>query len=180
MRSRLERRLQYVLDICPFLSATETGHDAQLEAAHLVDYFCDDAVSIWRQAAMSYGGYLISPFTDPGIVRSSLCFSRRDRYSRHGETKPALKALLRKRLSGYDVGQPKLASGLPVERFVHSGPLRDHRYGDPPDFFPSVKDLGTDRYPPWIAWSILTLSMWRLLVAADPGTPPTSLARRLG
>jgi asparagine synthase (glutamine-hydrolysing) len=180
IRSRLERRLQYVLDICPFLSTAESGHDAQLEAAHLVDYFCDDAVSIWRQAAMSYGAYLISPFTHPEIFRSSLRFSKRDRYWRHGQTKPALKALLRKRLPRYDIDRPKLGSGLPVGRFVDSGPLRDHPYVvDPPDFA-RAKDLGIDRYPPWIAWNILTLSMWRLRVAANPGTPPTSLARRLG
>ncbi len=178
VRSRLAHRLQYVLELCPFLSSAEASLDAQLEAAHLVDYFCDDAVSIWRQAAMSYGGYLICPFTHPRIVRASLLFPRRDRYWHHGEIKPALKTLLRKRLPEYDAALPKLASGLPVQRFVESGPLRHSRYFKPPGVFPSPQELGAIGYPPWIAWSVLTLSIWRERVEPGPvGTPPISLSR---
>jgi hypothetical protein len=167
-----------VLELCPFLSPLESGLDAQLEAAHLVDYFCDDAVSIWRQAAMSHHGYLICPFTHPRIVRASLLFPRRDRYWRNGETKPALKQLLRKRLPGFDTRLPKLASGLPVRRFVESGPLRRSARFKPPDFFPSLRELGSTGYPHWITWGIITLSIWRECLALGAGAlPPISLAR---
>jgi asparagine synthase (glutamine-hydrolysing) len=178
IRRRLAERLQFVLELCPFLSPLESGSDAQLEAAHLVDYFCDDAVSIWRQAAMSHRRYLICPFTHPRIVRASLSFPRRDRYWRNGEIKPALKSLLRRRLPGYDTSLPKLASGLPVQRFVESGPLRHNPYFKPPDFFPSPRDLGRNSYPHWIAWSVLTLSIWRERVTSGTeAVPPISLSR---
>jgi asparagine synthase (glutamine-hydrolysing) len=178
IRDRLANRLQYVLELCPFLSPMVSGADAQLEAAHLVDYFCDDAVSIWRQAAMSHRGYLISPFTHPRIVQASLAFARRDRYWRHGETKPALKTLVRKRLPAYDTGLPKLASGLPIQRFIESGPLRDSRHFKCQGLFPGPQAFKSNDYPPWIAWSVLTLSIWREQV--ESGTvvgPPISLSR---
>jgi hypothetical protein len=79
------------------------------------------------------------------------------------------------------MGLRKLASGLPVQRFVESGPLRHSHYFTPPAFFPSPRELGSNSYPPWIAWSILTLSIWRERVA--PGTqavPPISLSRSFG
>jgi hypothetical protein len=98
VEKRLAARLEYVLDLCPFVIPDAGGVDAQIEAAHLVGYFCEDTLSIWRQAAMSQGGYLIGPFSHPAIVPAALRFRRRDRYRRNGETKPALKALLRRRL----------------------------------------------------------------------------------
>jgi asparagine synthase (glutamine-hydrolysing) len=177
VRRRLANRLQYVLELCPFLAAAESGADAQLEAAHLLDYYCDDAVSIWRQAAMSQHGFLLCPFTQPKIIRSSLAFGRHVRYCRSGETKPALKALLRRRLPTYDTGLPKLGSGLPVQRFMKSGPLRQSPYLEPPEFFPSPGDLGMESYPPWIAWSILTLSAWRELVPPGSSLPPLAYSR---
>jgi hypothetical protein len=127
---------------------------------------------------MSHRGYLICPFTHPRIVRASLSFPRRDRYWRNGETKPALKRLLRRRLPRYDTDLPKLASGLPIRRFVESGLLRHSPYFKPPDFFPSPTELGCSTYPHWIAWSILTLSIWRECVApATEAGPPVSLSR---
>jgi asparagine synthase (glutamine-hydrolysing) len=176
---RLAKRLQYVLDVCPFLSADEAGLDAQLEAAHLVDYFCDDAVSIWRQAAMSHGAYIICPFTHIEVVRASLAFSRRERYWRGGEIKPALKALLRRRLPRYDTGLPKLSSGLPIERFVETGPLQHCTRLQAPAIWPGFEAAGGRAYPPWIAWSLFTLSAWRERMALGPATPPLTLSRSL-
>jgi asparagine synthase (glutamine-hydrolysing) len=179
VRRRLARRLQYVLELCPFLSPIERGLDAQLEAAHLVDYFCDDAASIWRQAAMSHRGYLVCPFTHPRIVRSSLVFSRRDRYWRDGRTKPALKSVLRRRLPEYDTGLPKLSSGLPLRRFIERGPLQPNRVVTPPRPFLNGRDNGGHGYPPWITWSMLTLSTWSELVAPSPVLPPLSISRSI-
>jgi asparagine synthase (glutamine-hydrolysing) len=176
---RLARRLEYVLDVCPLIVPEKTSDpDAQIEAAHLVDYFCDDAVSIWRQSAMSHGGYLIAPFTHPDIIGSSLRFDRTERYYRGGEVKPALKTLLRRRLPVYDTGIPKLASGLPIRRFLDSGPLAHSDYFAPPEFFPRPPQLNRAAYPHWVAWGILTLSMWRALVTKDPFAPPVWLSRR--
>jgi asparagine synthase (glutamine-hydrolysing) len=176
---RLRKRLDYVFELCPFLSPDARGAIAHLETGHMVDYFCDDAVSIWRQSAMSYGGYLIGPFTCPPIVESSLRFSPRGRYCRGGELKPALKAILRKRLPEYDTRLPKLSTGLPIHRFLESGPLRDTPYLIWPDFLPrSVKCDGIP-YPPWIAWSILTLTAWRALACEGSASPPRSFSRTL-
>jgi asparagine synthase (glutamine-hydrolysing) len=172
---RLQKRLDYVLELCPFLSPESRGADAHLEAGHMVDYFCDDAVSIWRQSAMSYGGYLIAPFTDPTIVRAALAFPTRIRYRRRRESKPGLKTLLRRYLPEYDTGLPKLSTGLPIRRFLASGPLCQNPYFTPPDFFPNPQRLG--EYPPWIAWSVLTLSAWQKLACQSELAPPLSLSR---
>jgi asparagine synthase (glutamine-hydrolysing) len=176
---RLAARLEYVLELCPFLSPDASGIDAQLEAAHLVDYFCDDALSIWRQAAMSHSGYLIGPFTHPKIVSASLRFRRRDRYWRNGETKPALKSVLRRRLPEYDTHLPKLSFGLPLQRFLESGPLHDTPYFVPEKFLPGQTGSDPRTYPPWIVWSILTLSVWREMVSRGQAAPPCSFSRRL-
>jgi asparagine synthase (glutamine-hydrolysing) len=178
IESRLSRRLQYVLERCPSVSTAATGADAQLEAAHLVDFFCDDALSIWRQAAMSYGSYLVSPFTHPTVVRCAFMLPRRDRYWGAGETKPALKTLLRKRLPAYDTRQPKLSFGLPLQRFLDFGPLSRSPYFTPPEFFPRTQEILPNAYPAWIAWSVLTLSAWRALAGTDDGAPPISFSRR--
>jgi hypothetical protein len=179
VEKRLARRLQYVLETCPLLSPDRNGIDAHLEAGHLLDYFCDDAVSIWRQASMTYHGFLIAPFTHPKIASSSLIFPRYDRYSRGGKTKPALKALLRKRLPEYDTDQTKLSWALPIQRFLDSGLLSDPRYSTPPDFFP--KPLKTDlrHYPPWIAWGIITISMWRELAVRSHVHVPITFSRQI-
>jgi asparagine synthase (glutamine-hydrolysing) len=179
VEERLQKRLQYIFDLCPFLSPDAHGSDAHLEAGHMVDYFCDDAVSIWRQSAMSYGGFLIGPFTHPTIVQCSLSFPIRDRYWRRGESKPALKRLLRRRLPEYDTRLPKLATGLPIQRFLESGPLRHCRHSTPPDFFPQPEKLSGGAYPPWIAWSILTLSAWRNLACQPVATPPLAFSRTI-
>jgi asparagine synthase (glutamine-hydrolysing) len=176
---RLETRLQYVLDLCPFLSADERGLDAHLEAGHMVDYFCDDAVSLWRQSSMSYGGFLVGPFTHPAIVRSALTFPRRGRYWHGGETKPALKALLRYLLPQYDTSLPKLSTGFPIQRFLEAGPLRSSPYAAPPEFFPPSHKLDGRKLPHWIAWSMTTLSAWRRLARQSTASPPVSFSRTL-
>jgi asparagine synthase (glutamine-hydrolysing) len=177
IEGRLQKRLAYVLELCPFLSPDERGPEAHLEAGHMIDFFCDDAVSIWRQSSMSYRGYLIAPFTHPAIVRCSLTFPPRSRYWRRGETKPGLKTLLRRRLLEYDTGLPKLSTGLPIERFLGSGPLHRSPYLKPPDFFPCPERLACGEYPPWIAWSLLTLSAWQELACQSSFAPPLSFSR---
>ncbi len=178
IEKRLAARLEYVLDLCPFVIPDAGGVDAQIEAAHLVGYFCEDTLSIWRQAAMSQRGYLIGPFSHPAIIPAALRFRRRDRYRRSGETKPALKALLRSRLPEYDARLPKLSSGLPLERFLKSGPLRDTRYFVPAKFFPNHRARDESGYPPWIAWGILTLAAWQDLAAGEHHIPPPRIFSR--
>jgi asparagine synthase (glutamine-hydrolysing) len=179
IEERLQKRLHYILERCPFLSPEAQGADAHLEAGHMVDFFCDDAVSIWRQSAMSHSGFLIAPFTHPTVLQCSLSFSVRNRYWRRGESKPALKTLLRRRLPEYDTRLPKLATGLPIQRFLESGPLRQSRYSTPPDFFPLPGKCGGGVYPPWIAWSVLTLSAWRSLARQGAATPPLAFSRTI-
>jgi asparagine synthase (glutamine-hydrolysing) len=179
VEERLQKRLQYVFELCPFLSPDARGPDAHLEAGHLVDFFCDDAVSIWRQSAMSSGGFLIAPFTHPALLQSSVTFSVRDRYWRRGESKPALKTLLRRRLPDYNTKLLKLATGLPVQRFLESGPLCQSPYSTPPECFPPSEKGTGQTYPPWIAWSLLTLSAWRSLAPQSAAAPPVAFSRTI-
>jgi asparagine synthase (glutamine-hydrolysing) len=179
VEKRLQKRLEYVLELCPFLSPEEHGPDAHVEAGHMVDYFCDDAISIWRQGCMSHGGYLIGPFTHPAILQCSLAVSARERYWRRGESKPALKALLRRYLPEYDTRLTKLSTGLPIRRFLESGPLQRSHYLTPPDFFPRLDKVSGGEYPPWIVWSLLTLRAWQSLACRNDVMPPLSLSRTI-
>lgn len=174
---RLQARLDYVLDLCPFLEPDAHGVDAQLEAAHFVGLMVEDSLSIWRQAAMSHGGYVIAPLGRRKIFESALRFSRRERYRRNGETKPALKELLRRRLPDYDTRMPKLSSGLPLGRFLDSGPLHETPYFHPERYFPDVNGRGAEAYPAWIVWGVLTLAAWHELAAKEPVAPSCSISR---
>lgn len=174
---RLSARLEYTEERL----TGEAPHDlvdAHLELGQLLDFFCDDGVSIWRQLAHGHGKYLDSPFTSRELVESSFLLPARDRYARFGNEKRTLKDILVERLPEYPVDQPKGASGFPFQRLYPTGPLRHvfDRYGRPGFLDADAANL-CDRGHDF-CWNVLAYTVWSSRIAAGSSIEPPAAAIR--
>lgn len=172
----LRDRVGHVRAVCPFVRSDDAGFAAHLELGHLLAFFCEDTLSLWRQLAHARGRSLFAPFVRRSVVLSALAVPRAQRYVRRLQAKHLLKAILARRLPSYPVGARKLASGLPVRRFFAKGPLRGllAEY-DLPDFVPSELAETVRGGSVWLSWNCLTFVIWRDQVLRDPAlTAPIS------
>jgi asparagine synthase (glutamine-hydrolysing) len=178
IQDSLRARLDYVMAICPFVRPEDTGLAAHLELGHLIDFFCDDAISLWRQLAHARQKRLHAPFITRSVVQSALAVPRAQRYVRRFQAKHLLKGSLARRLPSYPVNTRKGASGLPVRRFFSDGPLRGllAEY-DMPDFVPAELAETMLNGSGWLSWSCLTFAIWRDKVLLDPSLAPPSGTR---
>ncbi len=162
-------RTAYVSRLVPGMPLEEQGIAANLEVGHLVDFFTDDAVSIWRQLAHARGKELFAPFTDLAVIRESLAVRSPDRFVRDGRVKPALKDLLSRRVPKYLVNKPKQASGLPFDRYYASGPLSKlwEQYAIP-DFVPTALADRVTADGGSTAWNLVTWAIWNADVLQNP------------
>lgn len=158
----LNERLAYVANRTKGIDFDEPGLGSNLEVGHVVDFFTDDAVSIWRQLGIQRGVSLIAPFTHPQVVAASLLRASPGRYVEDGIAKPALKQLLETRLPQYPVRQVKLASGLPFDTYYTTGPLSTvwERYAVP-EWIPTAM-LDANGWPRLeVAWNAITHAIWK-------------------
>jgi len=148
-----------------------TGLAAHLEMGHLVDLLTDDAVRLWRQLAFARGSGFRAPFLTPGVVTAALAVPSPDRFVHGGAVKHALKRLLRRRVPAYPVEQPKLASGLPRERYLASGGVLAPLLHDYP-VAAAWSELGgrgpVDALPADVQWNLLTYVLWQERVLRRP------------
>jgi hypothetical protein len=179
VRDRLRARYAYVAERVDMHDARASRVMQHLETGQWIDFFCDDTVSIWRQVALSHGVRLDAPFSRRSVVEAALGLDPSVRFCAGGRTKPLLKRLLRRRVPTYPATQPKGGSGLPVVRYLESGPLSeladDALTGDWPV---RLRDTG-EGPSPWMLWNQLTLRMWdrtmRRAQVLDPGSRSTVL-----
>lgn len=161
-------------------SVTDDVLGRQLERAHWTDFYCDDTVSIWRQLAHARDVALAAPFTAQRVVEASTTVASPDRYVAHGRTKPILKHLLRTRVPGYAVDQPKGGSGLPLVRYQRNGPLANQlRAYARPGFIDADLWGQLETHAPWTAWNALTYVVWEDECARAPVGATASAARSL-
>jgi asparagine synthase (glutamine-hydrolysing) len=169
----LRARLDYVEAVCPFVRRDDSGLAAHLELFHLIDFFCADTASLWRQLAHARSKRLYVPFVARSIVQSAISIPAPDRYVHRFREKHLLKGVLARRLPSYRVHKRKGASGLPARRFLSSGPLRDlfNDY-DMPDFVPRELAETIRHGTGWLSWNCLTFAVWRDAVLRDAALAP--------
>jgi asparagine synthase (glutamine-hydrolysing) len=176
VEQRLQARLEYVqarLDGDLRQRGSATSH---LHAGHWVQFFCDETVSLWRQAAHARGRALHCPFTSRRLCETVLRIPSPDRYVRHGRTKHLLKDLLVRRLPAYPVDQRKGSSGLPFARFWLTGPLHraTERYPLPEFLEPSLQRRLVNE-PGWLTWNLFTFALWEQRVLRQAAVPPPAI-----
>ncbi len=169
VRAAYEQRTAYVSRIAPHLPYAQSGLASHLETGHLIDFFTDDAVSIWRQLAHARGKELFAPFTDRAVVLESFADPSPGRFIRDGRVKPTLKKLLQQRVPAYEIDKPKQASGLPFERYYESGPLSDvwSAYAVPDFVARGATDPDVARGTS-TAWNLVTWAIWDADVVRNP------------
>lgn len=179
VQQRLRARAEYVLARVPAPAGAERALARHLHLGHWIDFYCDDTVSLWRQLAQSRGKALHAPFTHPAVARVALAVPPGERYLHRQHAKPIPKALLRRRLPAYPVHQSKGGSGLPLTRYLRSGPLTAafERYALP-DWLPLTREQ-LAQAPAWIVWNALTFSIWQTRVLQRDDLAPPPATRRL-
>jgi asparagine synthetase B (glutamine-hydrolysing) len=154
-------RVELSLPTSPF-----TNH---LELTQWVDFFGEDTSSLWRELALVRGVDCVIPFRARNLIELVLSIPAQERYQKRGRAKYLLKDLLRERVPGYNVNQRKCSGGLPLARYLATGPLRE-AWNDYhlPDFVPADMADAMRTEPGFTAWNALTFSMWKKLALANP------------
>jgi asparagine synthase (glutamine-hydrolysing) len=172
MQRRIETRAEYVAR--RFRSEERDMHPlyAHLEFGHMLDFYCDESVSQWRQIAHSHGRSLLAPFVCRSVVGAALAVERRRRYLANRRIKYLLKDLLKRRVPTFDVDAQKAGGDLPFPRYIRSGPLMNafDRYLMPDVVEPGIA-AATREAPDWLTWNLLTLAIWRDEVLVDATLP---------
>lgn len=174
VRRRLDARLASLARLIPEAGWSVPSPEWHLTIGHLLDFWMDDTVSVWRQVAHARGVSLAAPFTHPEVVRAALRIPVRERYHRTSTDKPALKALLAARLPEYPVRQKKGASGLPADRLVSEGvlgPLVASHASPLVGWAHSALPLPTGG-DGRAAWAALSIALWWNMLSSS--TAPTA------
>lgn len=181
VRGRIEARAAYVGERFRSEERDANALFAHLELGHMIDLYCSDALSRWRQLACAHGKSVLAPFVGRSVVAAALAVPRSRRYIADGRIKYLLKDLLKRRLPGFEVDAQKAGGDLPFRRYLASGPLKDafERYA-----MPDVVDRATAAIlraqPDLLTWNLLTLAIWRDAVLGDPDLAPLPGTRVLG
>ncbi|QCW03226.1 asparagine synthase-related protein [Natrinema pallidum] len=156
---RQRERYKYAMDRVP--AASGTRYARHVHVGQWVDFFCEDAVTVWRQAALARGCEMYTPFAGKAVAELALGLPAPERYVRDGEPKHVPKRLLGEWYPAYDRRKPKGNGNFPAERFLGSGPLESifDRY-EIPEFAPAVSGAIGD-CSPGLAWNLAGYAVWR-------------------
>ena len=178
VEERIVSRTEYVLERVS-LDPT-TAHGFQCELAQWVDFFSDDTIGVWQQLAAARSCPLVYVYTASEIVRLVKSIPTAIRYVHKGRSKYLLKDALRELLPTYPISQPKNSGGLPLDRYLATGPLASALRAYPRPDFLSDRDLdAVEKAGGLMAWNILMFSMWDSLVRGDPNLVPMPGTRLL-
>ncbi|WP_226480652.1 asparagine synthase-related protein [Natrinema amylolyticum] len=178
-RRRYERRqrerYEYAMDRVP--AATGDRYARHVHVGQWVDFFCEDAVTVWRQAGLARGREMYTPFAGKAVAELALGLSSPDRYVHDGEPKHVPKQLLGEWYPEYDRSKPKGNGNFPAERFLRSGPLESvfDRY-EVPEFAPDISGSIVDRSA-GLAWNLAGYAVWRDRVLRSDDLEPVSHTR---
>ena len=124
--------------------------------------------------AQGRGKMLHAPFAGKAVSKAPLSVPALLRYIKGLRSKHVLKSLLGRRLPGYPIDTLKGGGGLPLERFVLSGPL--HRFlqrYSVPDFLANYDVDRLFQEPNWFTWNVITYAIWYKRVVRNPAVSPT-------
>ncbi|MCU4971177.1 asparagine synthase C-terminal domain-containing protein [Halobacteria archaeon AArc-m2/3/4] len=179
-RRRYERRqrARYEYAMARVPSPTGDRYAQHMHLGHWVDFFCEDAGTVWRQTGLARGCEMYMPFAGKGVAELALGVRSPERYVDGGEAKHLPKKLLAEWYPEYDRHKPKGNGNFPADRFLTSGPLAAvfDRY-EVPEFVPdSVLDGLVDRAPGF-AWSLAGYAIWRDRVLRADDLEPAAHTR---
>lgn len=164
---RIQAQTEYVTERVPD-DATKSRFARQAEARHMNLVFGHRVGARWRQLAMAHGNTLTNPFETKSMIETSLSVPAERRFvpgkrrCHNLSTKYLLKRLLRRRLPGYPVGQPKGAGILPYRRYRESGPLESvFETYDLPSFISDDQREAVLSQGGRQSWNLLTYAVWR-------------------
>lgn len=173
INSRLLERLEYVTNRVKLNTCNKDKLTIHCEVGSMIDFLCEDVVSLWRQIQYSFGKSIYCPANYKSLVNVSLSFPVSYRYLDDNNTiKHLLKALLKKRLPEYPVNIPKGGSGLPRTRYCTEGPLKNifEKYPVPDFINKEYRKVVTNPAweTSWLTFSVATYSIWEQRVLKNP------------
>ncbi|WP_254762075.1 asparagine synthase-related protein [Natrinema marinum] len=172
---RQRARYEYAMARVP--DAVGDRYAQHVHVGQWVDFFCEDAVTVWRQAGLARGREMYTPFAGKAVAELALGLDSPERYVRDGEPKHVPKNLLGEWYPEYDRSKPKGNGNFPAERFLSSGPLEAvfDRY-PVPEFAPAVDGDLVDRSP-GLAWNLAGYAIWRDRVLRSDDLEPAPHSR---
>lgn len=174
---RQRERYEYAMDRVS--RATGDAYARHVHVGQWVDYFCEDAVTVWRQAGLARGTEMYTPFAGKAVAELALGLPSPERYVRGGEPKHVPKRLLGEQYPEYDRSKPKGNGNFPAERFLTTGPLASvfDEY-EVPGFAPDVDGRIVDRSP-GLAWNLAGYAVWRDRVLRSDDLEPAPHTREV-
>lgn len=173
---RQRARYEYALERVPEPSGDPYAR--HMHVGHWIDFFCEDAITVWRQVGLARGCEMHTPFAGKDVASLAAAVPSPERYVDRFEAKHLPKKLVDRHYPEYDQRKPKGNGNLPVERFFESGPLADvfDRY-PLPSFVPeSVAEDVPDRLPGF-AWNLAGYAIWRDRVLRNDDLAPAPNTR---
>jgi hypothetical protein len=172
---RLIARYEYVARFMKFESMRAERY-AQLEIGHLMGYFCENILCVWRQLASSHGKSVYAPFANRLMFDAAMSIPASQRYMDSRMVKHLLKKLLKRRVPNYLIDQPKFGGAVPIDRFLANGPLMQLFDRYPPPEFISHETLRTMIVKNMVAilWNTMLFSVWKGRIA-NIDTSPTPI-----
>jgi asparagine synthase (glutamine-hydrolysing) len=160
------RRLDYVKSLRVPVRERSREPDHHIAICQLVNYFCSNTLSTWRQIALSRGKTLFCPYADARVLAVALSVPEARRYAEGRTVKHLLKKVLRRRAPSYPYDQTKLGGELPLRRYHESGPLRGLLERFPlPDFLPRAEVDRLAATDVRVLWHALTFGAWQAATA---------------
>ena len=165
VNERLKNRINYVSERIECNNNHNERIFEHIEFGHIMGFFVNNLVSVFRQIGHNYNKMVGSPFITKELVEVSLLFNISECYAtKSSGTKPILKRLLERKVPFYFTKKPKLGGSLPRTRFCESGPLKDYfNSHNTPDFITGkfkniVKNPTWDNS--WIVLYSIIFSVW--------------------
>lgn len=139
----------------------------------LWQYVFADRAMVGRHSAHARGKRLIEPYLTWRVVSEYLKVPARQRYYRRLTGKWIPKELLSRRVPGYRVNKPKLATSLPFNRYYRNGPLAAiwDRY-DMPRAIPGEYHDEIRSTPSPATWMAINHAIWEERVVGNRDLRP--------
>ncbi|MDQ0257044.1 asparagine synthase (glutamine-hydrolyzing) [Evansella vedderi] len=174
VQERMVNRLSYVRDRIIVDQNEENKLFAHCELGSMINYFCGDAMSIWRQLAYLNRKTIYSPFVSQRIASISVAIPASKRYfsEEKWEAKYILKELLKRKLPLYNRNKKKGLEEISKAKFCQTVPLHvvNQKYN-----FPEILEtthrklvLNPTLETNNIVTALITYAIWQKRILKNP------------
>jgi hypothetical protein len=178
VKARLQERLDYATRRVALFAAERPAFFRHVELDQWIEIFADPMLPL-RHLANAAGKTVFAPYAAGPMLRACRSVPLQQRYIWGLQPKYLLKRTLQRRLPAYPIGQRKLHTALPFERYFRKGPLTGiwDRYDIPAVFRGAARDRLVSAAD-WTTWNAVTWAIWERVVA-DPDLAPLEESRQL-